>query len=287
MRLLKNTISVFIILSFFAFNSIYSQVKYTTSKWKSPTFVIEVAGSFDLPLGDARGPVGDFFQFTDYGTKLGWGAQFNFKFGLGQKGDLRPFLTLGYAQIQGSDNSTAFIGTNWISTTTGYPLPGNQLPVPTTGTSKIIFRMPFVGAGFEYAFVEADKFKRRFIPFIGVDLNVSVITGIYRQTPTVVIGPIAPNVETAFTIKPDVRMGFGVGAGADVRFIPNFGMTFGIKYRMVNLMGQSSDFLKEENKMNLLDHSAPNLNSYLSKNRYISYMEFYLGGAIYLGKSKK
>jgi hypothetical protein len=64
-------------------------------------------------------------------------------------------------------------------------------------------------------------------------------------------------------------------------------MTFGIKYRMVNLMGQSSDFLKEENKMNLLDHSAPNLNSYLSKNRYISYMEFYLGGAIYLGKSKK
>ena len=288
MRFLKYIISVITVLSFFTFGSTYSQVKTTSTKWKSPLFVIEIAGSFDLPIQDSRGQLGDFFQFMNYGTKIGWGAKFNFKFGLGQKGAMRPYLSLGYSQLQGSDNSTAFIGTNWISTTTGYPLPGSATPQPVPGSSKIIFRIPHLGAGFEYAFVEVDKKRRAFIPFIGADLDISVITGIYRQTPSITLIPSIPaGSETSFTIKPDVRFGFGIGTGADIRFIPNFGMVFGVKYKFVNLFGKSSDFLREENKMNLLDKAAANLNTLLYKDRNIAYMEFYLGGAIYLGKSKK
>jgi hypothetical protein len=294
MRLLKYTTLTIILFSFFASTTFQSQVKYTTTRWKSPLFVIEMAGSFDLPIQDARGEIGDFFKFLNYGTKYGWGAKFNFKFGLGKKGDLRPYLTLGFTQLQASDDGTAYIGTNWIPAgqTGGYPLPGNQYfgssSLPTvSGSSKIIFRIPHIGAGFEYAFVDVDKYKRRFIPFIGTDLDLSIITGIYRQTPNNTYGSIPAGQETAFTIKPDVRFGFGVGTGADVRFIPNFGMVFGVKYKFANLIGKNSSFLKEENKMNLLDGKNVSLNSNLYKDRNIAYMEFYIGGAIYLGKSKK
>jgi hypothetical protein len=292
MRFLKYIISVITVLSFITLGSTYSQVKTTSTKWKSPLFTIEVAGSFDLPISDSRGQVGDFFKFMNYGTTVGWGAKFNFKFGLGQKGDLRPYVSLSYSQLQGSDNSIAYIGSNWIPTTTGYPLPGgsyfgdaNHPTVP--GSSRLIFRIPQIGFGFEYAFVEVDKKRRTFIPFIGADLDLSIITGIYRQTPNYTTSTLPGGTETSFTIKPDVRFGFGIGTGADVRFIPNFGMTFGVKYKFVNLFGKSSDFLREENKMNLLDKAAANLNSNLYKDRNITYIEFYLGAAIYLGKSKK
>jgi hypothetical protein len=49
---------------------------------------------------------------------------------------------------------------------------------------------------------------------------------------------------------------------------------------------KKSDFF-EENKMNLLDKAATDLNSHLSKDRNMGYIELYLGATIYLGKTKK
>jgi len=256
----------------------FSQLSYTTSKYKAPFLTIEVAGSFDLPIQDANGNLGDFMRFVNYGTSVGWGAQFNFKFGLADRGDLRPYIFLGYAQLQGSDDHYAYISTNEISN--GYPLRGSALFDSTPGTSSIILRAPYVGLGFEYAFTYADKKKRSFIPFIGVEFLTSIITGMYRQTPT-------NGLPVPFTIKTDVRVGIGAGAGADWRFTPAFGMTFGFKYKLANLIGKKSEFLLEENKMNLLDESSPDLNTHLNQNRSIAYMEFYLGACFFVGKSKK
>lgn len=85
-----------IIFSFFIFvfiinQTALSQVKMSSSNWKSPFFTLELAGSFNLPVGDAGGNISDFFTFQKYGTNLGWGGQFNLKFGLGQKGAWRPY----------------------------------------------------------------------------------------------------------------------------------------------------------------------------------------------------
>jgi hypothetical protein len=190
--------------------------------------------------------------------------------------------------MQNSDDHKAYIPTNWIPTALGYPLPNNgyfnpDLAVP--GTSEMFMRVPYAGAGFEYAFFEVDLKKRQFIPFIGAEFFLSVITGKYVQTSDHV--PLAAGIETPYIIKADVRMGIGGGAGMEIRFTPGFGMVFGLKYKLANLIGKGSVELREENKMNLLDEARSELNSHLNKDRNIGFMEFYLGGSFFIGKSKK
>jgi opacity protein-like surface antigen len=277
------------LVAFFLFlftSNLFSQVKYTTSKWKSPILTIEVAGSYDLPIQESKGNVGDFFKFQNYGTSLGWGAQFNFKFGLGPQGQFRPYLTLGYAQLEGRDDNYAFIDSNRIAH--GYPLKGSLLYDSTPGSSKIIIRNPYIGVGFEYALTTADRKKRSIIPFVGLEFLLDIVTGIYRQTPDVAKGnPEFNNLPVPFTIKSDVRMGLGAGIGADWRFTNIFGITFGLKYKIANLIGKKSDYLQEENKMNLLDEGVQDLNVNLTQDRNIAYMEFYLGASFFIGKTKK
>lgn len=277
------------ILTIFAFNlSSFGQIKYTSRKWKSPFLTIEVAGSYNLPIQDSKGELGEFFRFKSYGTSIGWGAQFNFKFGLGAKGTYRPYIILGYSQLFGSDDDSAFIGRNYIDK--GYPLKGSAVyGTPpnnsTKGKSAIIMRIPYAGFGFEYAFTETDPKKRQYIPFIGTEFFLSVITGKYRQTPD--NAPYNPGVETPYIIKPDVRFGIGLGAGMDIRFTKAFGMVFGFKYKNSNVIGKTADFLMEDNKMNLLDGTDTELNTNLKENRSLAFFEFYLGACFFVGRSLK
>lgn len=132
--------------------------------------------------------------------------------------------------MQVSDNSTAYIDSN---KTTFYPLEGNELHSSTPGYSKLFIRNPFIGLGFEFAVVEADKKKRKFIPFFGAEFLINIIGGIYRQRPNVVAGG-NPTDEIPFTIKSDVRFGIGGGIGADVRPNKNVGFTFGAKVKAPN-----------------------------------------------------
>jgi len=287
MRITKFT--VLILLAFvFAVSSTQAQVKVKSTKWKSPTFTIDIAPVFALPLQEAKGNnIGEFFQFKNFGTKFGWGAAFNFKFGLGPQGQYRPYITLGYTQMQAKDDANIYVtANNWKN---GYPLSGNNITYDPnniqSGKSEIFLRMPYIGAGFEYAVTNVDKKKRMWYPFFGVEFLASVITGVYRQTSANV--PIQANIETAFTIKSDLRVGFGGGLGATIRFGKSAGITIGGKYKLYNLIGKKSDILVEENKMNLLDKTATDLNSNLSKDRNIGALEFYLGATIFLGRTKK
>lgn len=277
---------LFIFLCFLVNSILFSQITYrSSSSWKSPFLTIEAAGSYDAPVQDSPGKIGDFFSFKNYGTSLGWGAQFNFKFGVGPEAQYRPYLTLGYAQLEGHDDKTAYINSNWLPN--GYPLTGSQLVQSTNGTSDLILRNPYVGAGFEYAFTTTDYKKRQWIPFFGVEMVANIITGVYRQTPTVSTYPNLSGIPVTFTIKTDVRIGIGLGAGLDMRFTQGFGLVTGFKWKYANLIAKKSDFLLEENKMNLLDAAAPNLNTYLGNDRNIGYIEIYLGASFYIGKSKK
>ncbi len=286
MKFTKFTILI-LLFSFLAVNTLDSQVKTKSKNWKSPTFTIDIVGSYAIPLQESKGAtIGEFFTFENYGMKFGWGGGFNFKFGLGPQGQYRPTVTLGYTQLQNKDDAFAYINTNFIDN--GYPLENNQLYTPVSGgTSEIFLRIPYFGAGFEYAVTGVDKKKRAWYPFFGVEFLMSVIAGTYRQTlPTSVAG-IPAGEEVSFTVKSDVRLGIGGGLGAAFRFGKYAGITFGGKYKIANLIGKKSDFLREENKMNLLDKAATDLNSHLSKDRNMGFIELYLGATIYLGKTKK
>jgi hypothetical protein len=280
---------LFILIAFIASGITNAQVKKTTG-WKSPLFTIDILPVYALPLQETKGnSIGDFFAFKNYGTKYGWGGQFNFKFGLGPQGQYRPYLTLGYSQFQNSDNSVAYIRDNLIDG--GYPNPDKtSIPIqgtPGQGSSEIFLRIPYIGAGFEYAVTTVDRKKRKWYPYFGVEFLLSVISGIYRQTSNEAPGPNSPGVETGYTIKTDVRMGIGGGLGAAIRIGKFGGISFGGKYKLFNLIGKKSDFLKEQNKMNLLDKSDADLHNLLSKDRNIGTIEFYAGFTLFLGKTKK
>lgn len=281
MRITKFTV-LLLLLSFTIFNTLNAQVKTTSKNWKSPTFTIEIAPHYTLPLQESKGNIGDLFQFKNYGMKYGWGATFNFKFGLGPQGQYRPYLSLGYTQMQNKDDNFAYIKSNYVNS--GYPYPSGT-DTAVSGKSELFLRIPSIAAGFEYAFTNVDKKKRKWYPHIGVEFLMSVIAGTYRQTSANVT--VDPNLETSYTIKSDVRVGFAAGLGATIRLGRSAGITFGGKYKLYNLIGKKSDYLKETNKMNILDKSATNLNSSLSKDRNIGAIEFYLGATIFLGKSKK
>jgi hypothetical protein len=218
-----------------------------------------------------------FFQFTGYGVKYGFGSQVNVKLSADKKGTLKPYLSLGYSLFMGKDNSTAYIDSNVIET--GYPLPGSNQFNPTPGSSKMLFHDFLVGAGFEYDFVN----KTKWTPYLGADLDFNVLFGTYKQTPNQTKGIVPPG-EVPFTIKSAARFGFGVGGGINFRISPAFGFAFSTKYKFANLLGKSSARLVDLNKMNLLDKSAPDINSLLSKNRNIDYFEFMLGVAFFIGK---
>lgn len=287
MRIFKATV-LLLLFSFLLVSTADSQVKTKSRNWKSPTFSIEITPNFTLPIQESRGDnIGEFFQFQNYGTKIGFGAAFNFKFGLGDRGQYRPYLTLGYTQMQAKDDANIYIDSNIISN--HYPLSGNRITFNPnnvrSGNSEIFLRMPYIGAGFEYAFTNADRKKRMWIPVFGVEFLASVITGTYRQTSNNV--PVAPGVETAYTIKSDLRIGIGANIGTSVRLGKNAGITFGAKYKLYNLIGKKSDQSNEVNKLNLLDKKAVELNSNLSKDRNMGALEFYLGASIFLGKTKK
>lgn len=287
MKFTKFTV-LLILLSFLAVNTLDSQVKTKSKNWKSPTFTIDIVGYYTQPLQESKGDnIGEFFTFQNFGTKFGWGGGFNLKFGLGAQGQYRPTVTLGYTQMQATDDQNIYVSSNNILG--GYPLGGNAITFNPnnvlSGKSEMFLRIPYFGAGFEYAVTTVDKKKRMWYPFFGVEFLASIITGVYRQTSANV--PTAPNIETAFTIKSDLRVGIGGGLGATIRFGKSAGITFGGKYKLYNLIGKKSDQLNEENKMNVLDKAAADLNNNLSKDRNIGAVEFYLGATIFLGKTKK
>ena len=276
MKLFKITL---LIMSVLFIQASEAQVKKSRG-WKSPTFTIDITPIYAMPMNETKGAnIGEFFTYKNYGTKLGWGALFNFKIGAGKQGQYRPYLTLGYAQFQAKDDNNAYIPSNIINTR--YPLENDSVfNSPVVGKSEIFLRVPHIGAGFEYAFTTIDKKKRKWYPHIGVEMLMSVITATYRQSSS-------NFTETGYTVKADLRVGVGGAIGATIRLGKSAGITFGGKYKIYNLIGKKSDPLTEINKMNLLDKKAENLNRNLSKDRNIGSLEFYLGATFFFGKTRK
>lgn len=290
--------SILIVVLLVIFTSVSeSQVKTKSKVFKSPKLTVELVGSYNLPLQETKGDMADFFNFENYGASTGFGGQLNFKLALGKYGDMRPYLSLGYAQFQNSDDGVAYIDSNTIRG--GYPLNTGKFGT-LKGTSDLFLRCASAGLGFEYAFTKADK-NKRLIPFVGLDLDLNVIWGLYTQTPSDTLpgtsqnnGTLNPGTEISFTIKSTVRFGFGIGGGLQYRLAEPFGLTLGFKYKLANLIGKESVLTKtasedpnDENKMNLLDNADASINSLLNKSRNIGYMEIYFGFAFYIGKTKK
>jgi opacity protein-like surface antigen len=276
MKFTKFTILFTFLFCFFLSNAAHSQIKTTSSRFKPASIIVELTFKYDQPLPNMYGDMVEFFQFKNYGVKYGTGAQINIKMTADKKGRIRPYLTLGYDLFLNSDKSNAFIPNN---TTTYFPFTGDSTAYPVPGTSKMWLHDFNIGLGFEYAFIN----KTKWTPYLNLDLGMNIMFGTYRQNPVSVPPNQVPG-EISFTINSATRFGVGVGAGVDGRVTRGFGITFGIKYRMPNLVGQDSKKSTEVNKFELNDQKNTSLNNNLTKNRIMSFLSFYLGAAFYIGR---
>jgi hypothetical protein len=268
----------FIIAVFFITSNIDSQVKYSSRKKFKPTRVnVEVLFNYSQPLPNMFGEVKDFFNFSSYGVKTGFGGQINVKLATNKKGTIRPYATIGYSLFLGNDNNTAYIDSNVIQS--GYPLQNNLQFSSTPGTSKIYLHIFNAGLGFGYDFIN----KTRWTPFLGIETNLNIIFGTYRQHPFQTKGGVGP-IEVSFTIKQTARFGFGFASGINLRIHKLIGFNFAAKYKFANLFGIASRRISELNNMELLDKSDPSIHSSLTKSRSIQYLEFGLGISFHIGK---
>jgi hypothetical protein len=266
--------------------SVTSQEPPSKIKYFPPRFIFELSGSFNLPVQDAYGHLQDFFTFKDYGLVHGIGFHFNIKYAANKKAALFPYISLGFAQLQNNDFGIAFIDSNNISS--GYPLPGSATYNATPGNSVLMIRDFYAGIGVQYIF----RTSKPVMPFAGILLDYNYLWGYYVQTPNIPIGE-NPAAQETFTIRSTSRAGIGAEAGIDYRISQNLGFVFGTRYKLSNLFGKSSDYVKpvsedpgSKNTMTLLDKADTGLNTNLNKSRNLAYLEFYLGFAIFIGKTK-
>ena len=286
-RKIKNVRVQFIIalvlIGFVFTNETPSQNRVPKTSYSPPGFVFELTGSYDVPVGDARGELRDFFTFKNYGLVYGIGFQLDIKYAAGKKGNLYPYFSAGFCQLQNDDFEHSYIDSNIISY--GYPLPGNLTYNNTNGLSILGIRIIDLSLGLQYYFTS----KHSLLPFAGFEVNYNYIWGFYEQTPITVPGNAGSHA-TMFEINPASRVGIGIGTGMNYRISNHLGFVFGMKYKIANLFGKKSDKTQsssinpaDKNKMNLMDKSAPELNSNINTSRNISYLQFYIGFTVFAG----
>ena len=249
-----------------------------------PRFIIELGGHFNVPVFQASGHLQDYFTFKDYGLVQGIGFHLNVKYAANKKANIFPYLTFGFCQLQNNDDGLAFIDSNSIQS--GYPLPGNTVYHSTPGNSLLAMRIFNLGLGVQYYF----STRHHLLPFAGVEVDYNRIWGFYEQQPYAPTGN-GTKEKTTFNFVPASRIGMGIDAGLDYRINDNLGFLCGIKFKLANLFGKSSEKTNpasvasgDLNKLPLLDASATDLNSNLSSSRNITYFEFYLGFSIFVGR---
>ncbi len=259
-------------------NYSFSQDNTLRYKYTAPRFVIELAGSYNLPIGQTRGGVEDFFTFKNYGLVYGIGFHLNVKYAANKKATIWPYFSGGFAQLQNDETFNSYIDSNIIRN--GYPLSGNGIYNSTPGSSLLVIRNIYAGLGVQYMFGP----RHSLVPFIGIEADYNFLWGFYQQEPRLVAGPEGIHKST-FPINSATRIGIAMDAGTDFRIAQNLGFVFGVKYSISNLFGKRSDATASgDNSMNLIDQAATGLNSNLSSDRNIGYLQFYLGFSLFFGK---
>lgn len=266
-------------------NIVFAQFSSGNSVFRSPRLIVELTGSFNVPIGDARGELADFFTFKNYGLVHGIGFDLSLKYAANRSATLYPYFTAGFSHLQNSDENLAYIDSNRIAN--GYPLGGNAVFNPTPGSSLLVIKDFHLGVGLQYA----AGTKHPVFPFGGFTIDYDYVWGFYQQTARIVAGGGEANQITTFDINHAHRFGIGVDLGLNYRITPSLGFVFGTRYKIANLFGKKSEQTGNSatdpanlNSMNLLDKSAPELNSNLNSNRNLSYLQFYIGFSVFAGK---
>ncbi len=268
--------TIFIFILSLIFISASNSNSQNTSKYTKPLCIMDLNFGYTVPMFDLGGSsLKDFYNFKGYSASGGFNANYTTKFSVYnfKAGQLRTYLTISYAQFDGSENRAYKFYDNFKP-----PWPVNFVPPgDTAGTSSITINSPFIAYGWETAFF-TDR-ERKSVINAGMDFDVSVLFGkVYNR--------INGYREVYNNIVSNTRMGLGFNIGYSYRVANMLGLSLGTRLQISNLFGKSSEKVTSDSDLSLLDASDISLNSLLNSNRTIGFFGIYGGVSFYIGGSK-
>ncbi|MCA1917805.1 MAG: hypothetical protein LDL38_00245 [Flavobacterium piscis] len=274
----KLVILLFAIL--FLVSTAYSQS--SSKRFKKPIVMIETYGGYNFPMHDLSGSeIGEFYNFQSYGVTNGFSTGFTVKFSVAtlDKSQFRVYTNIGYSQFTRSQNN-AYTNAGWITPTyPSWPI-GDTLPHnKTSGSSFARINIPYGAVGFEYAIFVDPLLKSHFN--FGLEINMSAIFGRYYNDTINTSDPIEPYR----SIKENFRFGFALNAAYNYRLAEMFGMTFGLRYTLNNLIGRTTK-ISDDSSIYLNDDENPSINPKLTSSRIIGSLSIYAGVNFYIGSRK-
>jgi len=264
----------------------YSQAPLA-EKYTKPLCIIDLNFGYAAPSFDFAGSrIKDFYDFTGYGISNGFNANFTTKFAVVnfKTGQIRPYLTISYAEFHGDENKAYNIGgfiiktwprTGMKDTSILYD-PATQLK-DTSGKSSIVLHSPFLAIGWEIAFF-TDRERRSVINF-GTDFNITFLWGKISDQPT-------GKLEIYNNIDKNVRMGLGLNLGYSYRVANMLGLSLGTRMQITNLFSKDNGEMEEDGNLILNDKKNTGINKYLKENRSIGFFGIYGGVTFFIGGSK-
>jgi hypothetical protein len=283
---MKKIYKINLILSFLIlFMSFYSQTN-SQEIYKKPLCVMDLNFGYAAPAFDFAGSrIKDFYDFSGYGANSGFNANFTTKFAAANfsVGQVRPYLTISYAEFQGSENRAYNIG-GFIKS--GWPRKDfkdtSKLYDPTTikdtsGTSSILVHSPSIAFGCEVAFF-TDKGRRSVFNF-GMDFDITVLFGKINDQPT-------GKNEIYNNLDRNTRLGMGMNLGYTYRVADMLGLTIGTRLQFTNLFGKKTELTNEDGNVFLNDEGNVSINKFLKENRSIGFFGIYGGVSFYIGGKK-
>ncbi|MGC8858415.1 MAG: hypothetical protein ACP5P3_04785 [Ignavibacteria bacterium] len=242
-----------------------------------PFFTNDFTFGYAFPLGDLTGNnIGEYYALKNYGTKKGFFAQWNLKFGAVnfKTSQIRPYVSISYSQFSASEDRAY----NMIPAPIGWP--GTQYYQPlkdTTGESYIRVNNPYVAIGIEFAYF-TDR-KKASIISVGTDFNINVLFGrVYDK--------VASKQELHNNLLDATRFGLGFNLQYCYKFEKWLGYSVGVRYQLPNLFGpRKSDAVKDIADIPFNDDSSPTLNPLLQK-KTLGYIGIYAGVNFFIGSMK-
>lgn len=249
----------------------------SSKRFKKPLMVIDVVGGLNIPVHDFKGSyIDEIYNFQSYAAGIGFHTGVNVKLAVAtfEQCQFRLTLNLGYSHYVNSDGGAY---KDIYVVPVGWPQYGYINPVRIGGTSSVRYNIPYVAVGGEYA-IFVDPLLQSSFNF-GIDANMSIITGRVFNQPWGL-------QETFNTYKGNIRLGIGGNIAYNYRFVPEFGITVGMRYQLMNLLLRSSSTTDENGYLYLNDMADQSLNQNLSSSRIIGNFSFFTGFNFYIGTRK-
>lgn len=195
----------------------------------------------------------DLVAGRNFGTRYGYGGSLTGKIALHKAGNVRLNISAAFARFQ----------SNFVIS--GSPM-GN-----------IGYNVWGFGLGVENNFTPAKKFK----PYVGLDLIVSLISGSGTLSTDTINFP--------FTIKNSVRFGADFNLGFEYAFNNNVGFNLGYKLTYANLIGKKNKVSSDPKETYLNDDKVAEGSEFIpfAGWKQFLYSTFYTGVNVYFKMKNK